>query len=237
MRRWQDRETHERASRWKASPQNEIIPMHDARMTMLRELDDETSRLIRTAAILTTGSEPAVREALTEAVGTVRGAWIEELLLQTYLFAGFPRALNATREWRRISGQSAPLHDNEEDVGPTAFVMRGEQTCATVYGPFYEQLRVNIRRLHPALDSWMISDGYGKVLGRPQLDLARRELCIVAACAVAKQDRQLHSHLHGALHSGVLPDVVSAALAVLNDLLSDDDTRRYAGIWARVQGK
>ena len=29
--------------------------------------------------------------------------WIEELLLQTYLFAGFPRALNGMREWRRLA--------------------------------------------------------------------------------------------------------------------------------------
>jgi len=204
---------------------------------MLRSLDDETASLVRTAAIVTVGTEPAIRRALADAQVTVRAVWIEELLLQTYLFAGFPRALNATREWRRISGQAAPLQDDEEALGATTFVERGESTCATVYGPFYEQLRVNIRRLHPALDSWMISEGYGKVLGRPQLDLARRELCIVAACAVARQDRQLHSHLYGALHSGVLPDVVSAVLTLLSDLLSDDDARRYAGIWARVQGK
>jgi 4-carboxymuconolactone decarboxylase len=204
---------------------------------MLRVLDHETARLVRTAAILTAGSEPAVRGALSDAVGAVRATWVEELLLQTYLFAGFPRALNATREWRRISGQAAPPADDEEDMGSTEFVTRGERTCATVYGPFYEQLRVNIRRLHPALDTWMISDGYGKVLGRPQLDLARRELCIIAACAVARQDRQLHSHLHGALHAGVLPDVVSATLALLDDLVSEDDASRYAGIWARVRGK
>ncbi len=204
---------------------------------MLRILDDETAQLVRTAAILTMGSEPAVRQALSDAVATVRTTWIEELLLQTYLFAGFPRALNATREWRRISGHAAPLADDEENIESSEFVRRGEGTCATVYGPFYEQLRVNIRRLHPALDSWMISDGYGKVLGRPQLDLARRELCVVAACAVARQDRQLHSHLHGALHSGVLPVVLSATLTLLHDLLSEDDARRYAGIWARVQGK
>ena len=97
--------------------------------------------------------------------------------------------------------------------------------------------RKNIRDLHPALDAWMIVEGYGKVLGRSQLDLARRELCVVAACAVARQDRQLHSHLHGALHAGASPAVVSATLATIADLLAPDDARRYAALWARVQGK
>ena len=56
----------------------------------------------------------------------------------------------------------------------------------------------------------MITEGYGKVLSRPGLDLERRELCIVAACAATEQDRQLHSHLHGALNVGVAPDAISS---------------------------
>ncbi len=205
--------------------------------TMLLELDAETAVLVRTGALLTAGDEPAVRGALMQANVAVRPEWIEELLLQTYLFAGFPRALNAAREWRRISGRAAPADDVESSLDHEAWKVRGEATCATVYGPFYDRLRVNIRDLHPALDTWMIVEGYGKVLGRPQLDLGRRELCVVAACAVARQDRQLHSHLHGALHAGVAAPVVSAALRSIEDLLSPDDVRRYAGLWARVQGK
>jgi 4-carboxymuconolactone decarboxylase len=83
----------------------------------------------------------------------------------------------------------------------------------------------------------MVEEGYGKVLSRAPLDLARRELCVVAACAIAKQDRQLHSHLHGALHAGASEATVTAALAVIAPLLEPDDVRRYQGLWARVLGK
>lgn len=218
-------------------PRNESMTHTASDTTILQALDAETIALVRTAAALAAGDEPAVRAALTATIGVVRPAWIEELVLQTYLFAGFPRALNAAREWRRLSGLPAP--ENDEGVQPDHEVwsVRGEATCATVYGPFYHRLRVNIRELHPALDAWMIVEGYGKVLGRPQLDLARRELCVVAACAVARQDRQLHSHLHGALHAGASAAMVSAALQAIADQLSADDVRRYAGLWARVQGK
>jgi 4-carboxymuconolactone decarboxylase len=99
----------------------------------------------------------------------------------------------------------------------------------------YERLRVNIRDLHPALDAWMIVEGYGKVLSRPGLDLKRRELCVVAACAVLEQERQLHSHLHGALNAGATPAEVDDALAAVDDLLEPATRERVAHLWSRVR--
>jgi len=203
----------------------------------LETLDAETALLIHLAAVLAGRGEEEVRAALSAVNGVVNPLWVEEVILQTYLFAGFPRALNAAREWRRISGRRAPTPAEDDDTLVSDFAQRGESTCATVYGEFYDRLRVNIRGLHPALDRWMITEGYGKVLGRPLLDLARRELCVIAACAIAGQDRQLHSHLHGALNAGASAGVITAALQVLSQLIGDDDMRRYRGLWARVQGK
>lgn len=203
----------------------------------LDALDAETAALVRLAAVLAGGSEADVRAELSEVNGVVNPIWVEEVILQTYLFAGFPRALNAARDWRRISGRRAPTPAEDAEYEVVDFTARGRATCATVYGEFYDRLRVNIRGLHPALDRWMITEGYGKVLGRPSLDLARRELCVVAACAIARQDRQLHSHLHGAMNAGATARVVTSALQVVSPLIGDDDMRRYLGLWARVQGK
>lgn len=204
----------------------------------LQALDEETRALVRLAAVVTAAGEPEMRAFLERAVSSVRGEWVEELILQSYLFAGFPRALNAMREWRRISGRVAPETDEGDDPTTAAgFPARGESTCALVYGPFYEKLRLNIRHLHPALDAWMITDGYGKVLGRPGLDLARRELCIVAACVAAAQDRQLHSHLHGSLHVGASAQAVDEALGALDGLVNADALASARMLWARVKGK
>lgn len=200
-------------------------------------LDAPTITLVHLAAQLAGGAEADVRVALQCAATAVNPAWVEEVILQTYLFAGFPRALNGAREWRRISGRAAPLQDEGESFDGAVWRARGEVTCETVYGRFYQQLRANIRDLHPALDSWMIVEGYGKVLSRPQLDLWRRELCIVAACAIGRQDRQLHSHLHGSLHAGASVAQVGLALDSLAPLLAANDVARYNGLWARVQGK
>jgi 4-carboxymuconolactone decarboxylase len=199
----------------------------------LTRLDDATRALVRLAATITAGSERAVREALASSQA-VPAAWTEELILQTYLFAGFPRALNAMREWRRVH-PTAVTSTNSGSVDE--WRRDGEQTCAVVYGEMYDRLRENIRDLHPLLDEWMITEGYGKVLSRPGLDLMRRELCIVAACAAAGQERQLHSHLQGALNVGVSADVVDGALEAIADLIGEDRARSTRMLWARVRGK
>jgi 4-carboxymuconolactone decarboxylase len=200
-------------------------------------LGDEERALVRLAARIAAGRDADIRAELARAHQIARFEWIEEVILQSYLFAGFPRTLNAAREWRRISGRAAPVSDDGErlDLGEQ-WRRQGEETCAIVYGPYYERLRQNIRALHPALDAWMIVEGYGKVLSRPGLDLARRELCIVAACAASRQERQLHSHLHGALHAGASEAAITDALGAISVLVPADDAARHRMLWARVQG-
>ena len=200
-------------------------------------LGDEERALVRLAAVIAAGSEADIRTELARAQEDARGEWLEEVILQSYLFAGFPRTLNAAREWRRVSGRPAPLTDDGEHLDRAdEWRRQGEETCAIVYGPFYDRLRVNIRALHPALDAWMIVEGYGKVLSRPGLDLARRELCIVAACAASRQERQLHSHLHGALHAGASESAITDTLGAVASLVSADDAAKHRMLWARVQG-
>ena len=199
----------------------------------LTRLDDATRSLVRLSAVLAGGGEDDVRTALQLSAKATSHEWIEELLLQTYLFAGFPRALNATRDWRRLVG--APLVQPEVPLALAQLRTIGEQTCARVYGAMYERLRVNIRGLHPLLDDWMIVEGYGKVLSRPGLDLPRRELCIVAACAATGQDRQLQSHMHGARNVGVAEHVVTETLEALRDAIPEGLRSRAARLWDRIR--
>jgi 4-carboxymuconolactone decarboxylase len=199
------------------------------------ELDGEAVALVRLAAAVAGGSEPAMRSAVALAVARVRPVWAEEAILQSYLFAGFPRALNAMREWRRASGRAAPESDEGSVFALAAnWERRGEETCAIVYGASYQPLRANIRALHPSLDAWMIVEGYGKVLSRPELPLQHRELCIVAACAASGQERQLHSHLHGALHAGASIQMVRDVLIAVADYAGPDDRERYLALLDRV---
>lgn len=198
----------------------------------LQHLDDATRVLVRVSGALAGGPEDIVRRELGAAIGATPVEWIEELLLQTYLFVGFPRALNGTREWRRIQ----PLAGRDDAAAKDAAGIRdaGERTCAAVYGDMYHRLRENIRALHPRLDEWMITEGYGKVLSRPGLDLPRRELCIVAACAATAQDRQLQSHLHGARNVGASDAAIADTLNALEGIVADENLSRARRLWDRI---
>lgn len=204
----------------------------------LDTLDAQTIALVRLSAAIAAAGDVEVRAAFDAAsAAKVPALWVDELVLQSYLFGGFPRALNAAREWRRISPTPAPGEGAGDPARAADWLARGEATCAAVYGSMYEKLRRNVFELHPALDAVMVMDGYGKILGRPGLDLPRRELCIVAACAATGQDRQLHSHLHGALNVGVSPATLGAALDALASALGPDRARSARLLLARVVGK
>jgi 4-carboxymuconolactone decarboxylase len=206
----------------------------------LPPLDRATVALVRLSACIAAGSEESVRGTLNECVAAgVTDGWLEELMLQSYLFAGFPRTLNAAREWRRMGGRAdrsgTPSTDDSSYADLFDWRVRGEETCEAVYGTNYEKLRENIRALHPLLDEWMIVEGYGKVLARPGLDLMRRELCIVAACAASGQDRQLHSHLMGARNAGATGPQVTAALHSLEGVAGKLELYRAQGLWDKVR--
>src|SRR5690242_1363189 len=79
-------------------------------------LGDEERALVRLAAVIAAGSEADVRAEVARAQQDARPEWLEEVILQSYLFAGFPRTLNAAREWRRVSGRPAPPSDEGEQL-------------------------------------------------------------------------------------------------------------------------
>ncbi len=198
-------------------------------------LDEETRAIVRISAAIAGGSEADVRRELEMGVRVASSVVIDEVILQSYLFAGFPRALNAARAWRAV-GPAAPARATELATGDRVegWRARGEETCRIVYGESYESLRGNIRALHPDLDEWMIVDGYGKVLGRAGLDLKRRELAVVAACAATGQQRQLHSHLHGALNAGASEPEISATLDAIVDLVPRGDAAGYRQLLEKI---
>ena len=224
-------------SRYVAPPSVPSMGVREGDHVIMEALDEATRELIELAIVFATAGESGLRAGMQRAVrARLDPIWVEELILQSYIFAGFPRALNAAREWRRASGIPAPRADDEAEGDRYIFWReRGEATCSTVYGPAYERLRANIRALHPALDEWMIVEGYGKLLGRPALDLIRRELCIVAVCGALGQDRQLHAHMHGALNAGATPAQVEDALRVVSTHVDAESAERFAHLWKRVR--
>lgn len=206
-------------------------------MAKQEALDVQTRDLVRLAAAVAQGYEPEIRARATAVrASQVPTAWVEELLLQSVLMCGYPRALVAFAVWRRVSGVAAPADDPDAQFGmEQEWLRRGEATCAQVYGDNYRKLRENVRELHPALDTWMLVHGYGRTLSRPGLDLMRRELCTVAQTAVLETPRQLHSHLRGALNTGASFAQIEGVLSIVNPLLSFDQWKKVKELWRGVR--
>lgn len=200
-------------------------------------LDDVHRSIIALAAAIADGDphqlDARVKEAIT--AGTPPLA-IDELLLQSVLTVGWPRALIAAGAWRAAIG--APAQNGAADLDYAAhaeWTRRGEITCAAIYGDHYASLRGNVRALHPALEAWMVTEGYGRTLSRPGLDLKMRELCTVAQTAVLQTPRQLHSHLLGALRAGATFAEVEATLDVTDPMLRQAQRDQVAVLWQRVR--
>lgn len=192
-------------------------------------LGEVEHRLVRLAASLTAGQDTQV-VAMDGAAGVAPEA-AEEVLLQSYLFQGFPVALNALGLWRRRTGRPAPKPLGED---PVAWAARGEDVCGQVYHGHYEELRALMRTVHPELDEWAVAEGYGKVLGRPGLDLRKRELCVAAQLAGLDVPRQLFSHLRGCLNVGATPADVEAMLKAVADIIGRERSEIATRIWERV---
>lgn len=197
---------------------------------MAAALDAQTAALVRVAAALARGRIPELQARLTAARDAdVPPLWIEELLLQSMLVVGYPLALVGFGVWRGVSGP--PPREGVEELAHVdweSWARRGAGVCRQVYGRAYHKLLVNLRALHPALEDLVLVDAYGKVIGRPGLDLKLRELTTIAATAVLGTAQQLHSHLRGALNTGATPEEIDAVLALVEADL-DAERKRTAG--------
>jgi 4-carboxymuconolactone decarboxylase len=148
--------------------------------------------LISSAAVLR--KKKVLKELLYSAkVKRVNPVKIYEVLLQTYLFAGFPSALISLK----IASDFFPLNDLRSR-SVKSDKNNGVENCKKIYGNKFDKLIKNVKEFSPELSEWLITEGYGKVMGREDFSLKEREMCIVAILCSMKYESQLYSHINGA---------------------------------------
>jgi len=188
--------------------------------------------LARVSAALANGRSGVWKAALIDAQKIASPVEIEEILLQSCLFVGFPVVLNA---FEVLRAQEVGCAKGSIDTSLTERLIVGEELCARIYGEAYDSLRENVRNLHPDLDRWVIADGYGKTLSRPGLSVCDRELCIVAQLAAGRHGRQLKAHLFGALNVGATPEAVESVLEIGIASGTREDRVELLSLWSEVK--
>ena len=207
-------------------------------MSAAATLEPRTIALVRVATAIAKGGEAMLRERLRAARGAqVPPLWIEELLLQSLLNVGYPLSLAAWGVWRDVAGAPADTGEPVVHAEWQRWAERGPEACEQVYGRTYHKLLVNLRALHPAIESLVVIDAYGKIMGRPGLDAKRRELCTLAAIAFVDAPKQLHAHFRGALSTGATLEEVDAVLAIVEADLVAERALKVWELWADVRGR
>jgi alkylhydroperoxidase/carboxymuconolactone decarboxylase family protein YurZ len=160
----------------------------------------------------------------------ISGRKIYEVLLQNYLFAGFPSALISLK----ILNEIFPFAKRKNIILTYADLKkRGEKTCRKIYGNKYEKLIKNVDSFSPELADWLVVEGYGKVISRKQLNLKERELSIISVLIVLKYEEQLYSHINGAYKLGINNTFISE----LTDSLTVFGNKSYSAFGKRVLKK
>ncbi len=154
-----------------------------------------------------------------------------EATLQVFLFAGYPRAINAFDLLAATLGEGGGGPPREEH--PPDLLARGDALFRRVYGADAERVLEKLRRLHPEFCLYVLRDAYGQVLGRPFLPLIERELMAVAMLGALRLPSQLRAHARGALRVGAAPEEVRGALESLRDVVGEEAARAAADIVAR----
>lgn len=163
---------------------------------------------------------------------------VKEIILQNYLFCGFPNAIEGLLVLSRVLHEKNMKDENYEERRDNEEIQRdGLNLCQRIYGKNYVKLIRNIAHVSTDLSEWMVTEGYGKVLSRPILTPHERELSVVSALAVLQRERQLISHIRGAVHVGARREeiaevfsglsVVAAQTTVLRSLDVLDETLKY----------
>jgi 4-carboxymuconolactone decarboxylase len=167
-------------------------------------------------------ADPDCQQAAVEAARAleVERPVLYEVVLQSYLFLGFPRMLQAAQDlqsvWPATEGGESQLRPVSAAEGERWFD-RGMKLYGRVYGSNSRLLQRRVEKMAPEIFRWMVIEGYGKVLSREGLQSIDRELAVVACLIIENHAPQLHSHMRGALNVGCSEHLLATVVEDLGE--------------------
>lgn len=184
---------------------------------LLREgLAPEHRLLVGAAAAVQRGDRDAMRAwfASAKAGGRPRQD-LEETLLQCVLFCGFPRVVGAFGELATIWPAATPPRGGA--LPPDQQAPAGRALFAAIYGRNDGRVRQMLAEHHGELHDFVLEAAYGRILTRPHLPAATRELLAVALLAAQQQQPQFRGHARGAVSLGVSAAALREAVVTAFD--------------------
>jgi 4-carboxymuconolactone decarboxylase len=199
-------------------------------------LSDQHAAIALIGAFTATGDLPRLRTALTKGLDAgVTVNQVNEVLVQMYAYAGFPRSLNGISTFMVVLEQRRDQGIKDETGPEPSPVPAGtdmlelgtrnqtELSGSPVAGPLFD--------FAPAVDRFLKTHLFGDIFSRDNLDRRSREVATIAALATLKGTKsQLRSHFGIGLNTGLS----EAQLRGLVDLLEDEVGSRQAAEAGRI---
>ena len=123
--------------------------------------------------------------------------FFSEILIHLSLTVGFPAMLEGLGRLEKVAPPARALKEKSGSAH------NGRKIFQRIYGAQSSKLLANLAKLRPELPRWILNDTYGKVFARRGLTLQEREILNIAALSLQGLEKQLYSHLRGALRVGL----------------------------------
>jgi 4-carboxymuconolactone decarboxylase len=156
-------------------------------------------------------------------------AFFAELFIHLSLFLGYPTMLDGLESIAEVS--RGPVRRTLKTSGSSAH-KQGRRILKRIYGPQTPKLLHHLDTLYPGLGHRITQDAYGLIMNRGGLSLQERELVNVVVLFCHGLQRQLYSHLRGAIRVGVSRNILRSVVLEAAEI-SGKSPRRTLGILSK----
>jgi len=171
--------------------------------------------LCRISLALAAPDRLLLTEALAEALANEKTPLeeVEESLLQSIPFSGFPAAVEGFSLLRELAQEPATTRAAPTEDG---------EVFDRIYGADADRVSATLARGHLTLERWVRDFAYSTVMASSPLAVATLEALAVASLIGQRRQLPLHSHLRGALRSGWGKQELSRLIDGLADVADGD---------------
>jgi alkylhydroperoxidase/carboxymuconolactone decarboxylase family protein YurZ len=165
---------------------------------------------------------------------TLPAEFFSEVLIHLSLFLRYPAVLEALEVLSHSSRRR--LRTVSLGAGGRNKSVKGRVLFRAVYGAQTPRVLHNLERLHPGLAKHIMVEAYGRIMSRGGMTLSEREIINVVVLFLQGYEKQLYSHLRGALRSGLPLPVLVDALQYAGTL-GNLSARRVVQILKHIDGR
>jgi 4-carboxymuconolactone decarboxylase len=162
---------------------------------------------------------------------------VYEILLQGYLFCGYPKAIESffcldgvLRNKKLSLHRKLPILMVSGDLASS----RGMTLARKIHRDKFSKIHNKISALCPDLGYLMLAEGYGHILSRNGAELATRELAVISSLSASAAFRQLNSHIRGAMNIGCDRKEILEAILTGLPWVGATAVRNSLTIWSKV---